>query len=237
MKIALCLSGELRSIHRCLPTIKIKLLDNFDDYDIFYHTWSDDPDIAKLHLLVKTGYLKDLLIEPRITFNERNYNNRKRSEVFIQGFLRQLYCLKKCNDLKRQYEIENNFTYDVVIRMRPDNYIIDTMNLNLDHIDENTVYVPRHDNWHGYCDRLYYGSSEVMDIISNRFDHVDEYFNKGGIIHYETYMKYIVDINDIHVERTDVKSILLRNNGEFNGELVDLGDVIPNNTAKMTIFS
>lgn len=223
MKTAICLSGELRSIRKTFPRIKRDILDQLESYDVFYHTWVDDPDIRDLNVLIQDGNLRDILIEPRITFDEKNYNLRKRSEVFIQGFLRQLYCLKKCNMLKKQYEAEHDFIYDAVIRVRPDIYPI--LDSKLEKIDvgkiQDAVYVPTHDHWHGYNDRLYYSSSPNMDIISSRFDKVDDYFNKGGIIHYETFLKYIVDTNSLKVLDSDLKFVLLRNNGEKNGELVE----------------
>ena len=222
MRVAICLSGELRSIRRCLPAMRINLLDNFDDYDIFYHTWNDDPDLNELSQLVRTGHLKDLMIEPRITLDEKNYHLRKRSEVFIQGFLRQLYCLKQCNDLKKKYELDNAFTYDVVIRLRPD-ILIDSFeyDVNLFTNLSSSVYIPDHDSWHGYNDRFYYSNSPNMDKLSDRLLQVDDYFNMGGLIHYETFFKYIVDVNGLTVKSMPSRSALLRTSGELNGEVAD----------------
>jgi hypothetical protein len=226
MKTAICLSGELRSIKVSWSGIKKSILSGFVDYDLFYHTWSDDPNLNDLSVLIKDGHLKDILIEPRITFDEKQYNTRKREEVNIQGFLRQLYCLKKCNELKSKYEQDNSFIYDVVIRLRPDIKVV--LNSKLEDIIENqltdSVYIPIHDSWHGYNDRFYYSNSENMNILSSRFDEIETYFLKGGIIHYETFFKYIVDMADLQVKESNLKFVLLRTNGELNGELV-----MPNN--------
>lgn len=220
MKVAICLSGELRSIRRCLPVMKSKLLDHFNDYDIFYHTWNDDPDLSELSCLVKTGHLRDLMIAPRINLDEMRYNRRKRAEVNIQGFLRQLYCLQQCNYLKTKYECDNNFEYDVVIRLRPD-LLIDSFDYNPNDFTDlsSSVYIPDHDSWHGYNDRFYYSNSPNMDKLSNRLLLVDEYFNMGGLIHYETFFKYIVDLNGLTVKSIPSRSVLLRTNGDLNGEL------------------
>jgi hypothetical protein len=222
MKTAICLSGELRSIKESWNGIKKYTLSSFDEYDIFYHTWNDDPNLNDLSILVKDGHLKDILIEPRITFDEKNYNTRKRSEVNVQGFLRQLYCLKKCNSLISQFEQDNNFIYDVVVRLRPDIKIV--LDSKLENVKPenltNSVYIPTHDSWFGYNDRFYYSNSANMDILANRFDEIESYFLKGGLIHYETFFKYIVDMTDLKVIDSDLKFVLLRTDGKLDGELV-----------------
>ncbi len=228
MKTAICLSGELRTIAQTWFKIKEAILSTLDSYDIFYHTWADDPNLNDLSVLIKDGHLKDILIEPRITFDEYTYNKRKREEVNVQGFLRQLFCLKRCNFLKTKFENDNSFKYDTVIRLRPDIKVI--LNTQLETIDHNklkdSVFVPTHDSWHGYNDRFYYSNSHNMDILLNRFDLIHDYFLKGGIIHYETFFKYIVDLH-LKVETSKLKFVLLRSNGELNGELVTLKNSHP----------
>lgn len=102
MKTAFCFSGELRSIDKTYSILKERLMSRFSDYDIFYHTWSDDPDLSKLSFIENDPNTKNVLIEDRITLPEREiYHKNKRLEVFVQGMLRQLYCLKTCNNLKK----------------------------------------------------------------------------------------------------------------------------------------
>jgi len=223
MKIAICLSGELRSIKNSWSDIKQNILNTLPNYDIYYHTWSDDPNLNDLSILVKDGHLKDILIEPRITFDEKNYNTRKRPEVNVQGFIRQLFCLKQCNNLKLKYELDHQFKYDIVIRLRPDIKTILNSKLEtiLNSCLSDQVFIPTHDSWFGYNDRFYYSNSENMDILQTRFDKIDEYFKQGGLIHYETFFKYIVDTANLKVQPSDIKFLLLRTNGLLDGELLD----------------
>ena len=51
MKTAICLSGELRSIDKCIDGWKEKILPKLGDYDLFYFAWDDDPDKSKLKYL------------------------------------------------------------------------------------------------------------------------------------------------------------------------------------------
>ena len=108
VKTAICLSGELRSIDKCVDGWKEKILPKLGEYDAFYFAWDDDPDKSKLKYLNQLN-LKDIIIEPRKTFAEKMYSLRKRREVNVQGLLRQTYCLNRCNDIKNKHEKENDF--------------------------------------------------------------------------------------------------------------------------------
>lgn len=220
MKTAICISGELRSIDQCWTIWESTIFSALNDYDIFYYDYIDDPDIHKLNVLIKTNKLKDILLEKRPLLDESAYKTNKRDEVNIQGMLRQLDCLKKCNILKTQYEKQHGFVYDCVIRLRPDIKLLTNDVIDFDGCDMNKLWVCDHDQWHGYNDRFYFSSSQNMDIVSDRIDQLGEYYKLGGVIHYETFMKYIVLINDIEVDYLPIKTCLLRTNGDLNGELV-----------------
>lgn len=224
MKTAICFSGELRSIDKTYPILKDKLMNRFSDYDIFYHTWNDDPDLYKLHYIEKDEHTKNILIENRLTLPEREiFHKNKRSEVFVQGMLRQLYCLKMCNNLKKNYENENNFKYDIVVRARPDLLIVN--NTSLERTVEtwdykNYVYTTDHDDHGGYNDRFYFSNSENMDFLLDRLDLLDYYADLGGIFHYETFFKFCVKYINLDVARSNMQFILLRSNGEMSSDLL-----------------
>lgn len=225
MRTAFCFSGELRSIDKTYSLMKEKLMNRFSDYDIFYHTWNDDPDLCKLSYIENDLHTKNILIEDRVSLPERDiYEKNKRLEVFVQGLLRQLYCLKTCNSLKIQYEKENNFVYDIVVRVRPDILLINNSCLekNIKSWDmKNYVYTTDHDDHHGYNDRFYFSNSENIDFLSNRLDLLDMYMDMGGIFHYETFFKFCIHYKELQIARSNMEFTLLRTNGDFSGELQD----------------
>ena len=114
--------------------------------------------------------------------------------------LRQLYCLQQSNILKSKYEEQNNFKYDCVIRMRPD--ILpepEAIFPELSQLDLNKLHVFKHDAWFGYNDRVYFSNSANMDILQERLSILNNYFNNGGLFHYETFFaatanKYKIDL-------------------------------------------
>lgn len=216
MRTALCFSGELRSIDKCLPLWEKQIFPKIGDFDSFYFGWDDDPEIYKLKYLDKIN-TKDILITKRVTFSEGLYHLRKRKEVNVQGMLRQLYCLQQSNILKSRYEKKNNFEYDCVIRMRPDispeSYAIFP---NLSKLDLNKLHVFKHDAWFGYNDRLYFSNSSNMNVLQERLSVLNNYFYNGGIFHYETFFAAIANKNKISVAQHDFRFKLLRANGSVS---------------------
>ena len=216
MKTALCFSGELRSIDQCIAGWKEKILPNIDSYDSFYFGWEDDPEIDKLHYLSELN-VKSIVLEKRATFKEKMYAIRKRPEVNVQGMLRQLYCLKRSNDLKSNYEGKNRFIYDCVIRMRPDLLIEPSAEFpNLNFLNVNKLHVFKHDKWFGFNDRMYFSNSENMNLLQNRINELDQYFLSGGLFHYETFFAAVAQKYGISTEEHDFRFKLLRANGSVS---------------------
>jgi hypothetical protein len=222
MRTAFCFSGELRSLDKTFPSIDKNIVSKFSNVDFFVYTWADDPDLHKMSIFEKDKRTKHILTEDRITYDEKMYNARKRPEVFIQGMLRQLHCLKRCNDIKKEYENNNNFKYDCVVRIRPDILPINSSSLE-NSVEEwdmkNYMYTSDHDDWFGYNDRLYFSNSSNMDYICSRIEYIDDYFNYGGLMHYETYLKHCIEQLNIKVCRSRLEFVLLRNDGTYASEL------------------
>lgn len=216
MRTALCFSGELRSIDICVKLIKEKIIPKIGQYDSFYFGWVDDPQLNKLSALKEINLVKSLLTQ-RVTIDEKNYASRKRPEVNIQAMLRQIYCLKQANDLKIQYEKDNNFIYDAVIRIRPD-VMIDKNAVfpNLKDLDLNKLHIVKHDKWFGHNDRLYFTNSKNMDILASRINELDSYFEEGNLIHYEMFFAGTAKKHNIETQLHDFVFALLRVDGSIS---------------------
>lgn len=215
MRTAFCFSGELRSVDKNIKLIKTNIINSFENPDVFVHLWDDDPNIYKLKYLTDNINVMDIVIEPRITFDEKSFTDNKRDEVNIQGMLRQLYCLKRCNEQKKKQEEKQKCIYDIVCRIRPDIAIESDTRIEPIQYDLSKIYVPRHDSWYGRNDRLYFGSSPNIDIISDRIDFLDYYYTSGGCIHYETFLLFVAALHNIEFEYLDIRFGLLRDNGDY----------------------
>ena len=220
MRTAICFSGEFRSLDKTFHLLEKNILSKFKDYDIFFFAWEDDANLDKQNILLETGKLNIFCHQSRKELNPDLVN-----EHATQGMFRQLYCLRQCNKLKQEYEKENNFKYDIVVRVRPDLLLLEDTSLpkNIEEFDFSKLWVLNHDDWHGLCDRFYITNSKNMDLIADGYDLLPYYIKMGGNSFYERFLMFLVHYHGIEVETLNsLKTCLLRVNGERVGELIHI---------------
>ena len=142
-KIALCLSGYLRTFEECYPSIlKNIIADN--DVDIFIHTydkignssgWRFPIDLSQdinMEFLENLPNLKVLAIQKwdNIKYQFEKFRDLCPMVTNINVIATIFYKIYHCNELKKQYELENNFKYDLVIRTRGDQVFEKKINLD-----------------------------------------------------------------------------------------------------------
>ncbi len=117
---------------------------------------------------------KKYIIEPQKYFESDKWGSRLMLGIKSDHLCSMFYSIHESNKLKKQYEYENNFIYDWVIRIRFD-MAIPSGPLNLNELDNNHLWVATgcFDNVNGYLDSLGYSSSQIMDIYSDTFNHID----------------------------------------------------------------
>ena len=135
-----------------------------------------------------------MLIEPQKAFIEENLAFREpavsgdqpdnpypnRWYIRPQWFLSMCYSIMESNRLKKEFEAENNFVYDCVIRLRFDMNF--QAHLDLSKADLNRVYAMRHTHegcGYSYHDTFGFSNSKNMDYYSSLFNKVDDYFKVG----------------------------------------------------------
>ncbi len=78
------------------------------------------------------------------------------------------------NELKKEYEKENHFRYDIVIRSRPD--IIFQQKIKPEYLEKTNKIIHFNDPPHFYLNRIYtlfyFSNSNNMDILSSSFDNL-----------------------------------------------------------------
>ena len=127
-RCALCLSGTIGSIsgpsgkgYNSDPRILFKAYEHYkrhiidkNDIDVFIHCWDFDYlfDIKMLYQPIKS------IIEKQITFKIPYYVKGRRSRK--QSHYSRWYSNMRVNQLRREYENENNFKYDFVMTTRFD---------------------------------------------------------------------------------------------------------------------
>jgi|694.fasta_scaffold34567_7 hypothetical protein len=138
----------IESIKESFPNIKDIKIENFD-------SWLDSTD----------PHLKEIFL---------NWKNKGEFSGYGAGSASSIPYMYKTHDsimMKKKYEEENNFKYDIVLKGRPDLLFVNHLDL-INYSKPNTIY---HNNfgprgWH-WPNRIYdiffYSDSPTMDKISN----------------------------------------------------------------------
>ena len=181
MRVALCLSGQARSIDKCWPTF-LKHIVNKTDCDIFM-SFANDSSAGALFETKDLKYTElELIKDPSL---EYLYSVARGDTTYIKhlgvmgkectnlAILRQLYFVNRCNNLKIGYEKKNGFVYDWVIRSRAD-VLLGSDILDLSKLSNENIYTPDTNTHKGLNDFFAYGSSKNMDIYSNRINEIKE---------------------------------------------------------------
>ncbi len=112
IKIAVCYAGQKRSWDKCFSNHLQNLLD--ERCTIFSCT--DQP-------LDNISPARSIIIHDDLSLYQDVYttfSNRKRPETKIFNGLKMYYSIYKSVQLKKEYQLENNMKFDVVIGIRPD---------------------------------------------------------------------------------------------------------------------
>jgi hypothetical protein len=160
-RVAICLSGLIRTGIEAFPSFK-----SFFQHlnaDIFFHTWDTEKD--KVQKIIDLYEPKSYLITPPKIF--------QRFEIFGP----MLYSIMMSNEQKKNYEIENNFRYDLVIKTRFDLVFYPGNRFPEHPIIPRTIFCPNGNagvnpvdfEMHGINDIIFWGDSESMDIATNTF--------------------------------------------------------------------
>lgn len=203
MKVAVCISGAVRYPHLGLRSIQ-KIVPN-EYVKVFIHTWKVNNKDSFLKTVSGLQYKEvDKIIEPNLSLLEEYNYEKLLIENYDQSknkFEKLLNCLKfipstdpedtepridvgpismhysifKANEMKKEYEKENDMVFDWVIRMRTDSdFRYEKLDLNLLNDDLN---IPSGEDWgnHSINDQFAIGSSHVMNLYSNLYNNFQYY--------------------------------------------------------------
>lgn len=187
-RIAVCFSGQPRTWRKCVESWKDNLFGHLE-MDVFCHAWdfNTQPNCVSVGLnttdrIVEEGEIDELfsILKPKKSMVESRKEFvpfTKTQPVLVPSFLSQYYGIMQASRLKKQYEIENDFQYDIVIKMRYDAYfktpVIQEFT-DLSNIDPWSMYC-FHYGWDSSSNRgrvgdiFWYATSETYDIICDYY--------------------------------------------------------------------
>lgn len=201
-KTAICISGQIRCLDMCIEQIRVNLLPHIPQYDIFVHT-ALDGDTHKAYLLDP----KRLLAEKDIEMDEHRWQSY-RGLRNIKGLLLQVWSLKQAYDLVQG-------DYGAVLRLRTDTRPLQPLD-DMD-FDNQSVFIPKADNYFGYNDRFAFGPTHLMAHYMTRFDRLNEFaIANNNMLHAETFLKWALDTRQVPVKRISMKLATARQNGDID---------------------
>lgn len=255
MRVAICMSGQLRTWKKCYKSVQelIKCLNH--DVDIFCHAWNFDS-VPRL-TVSRTGketirvHSQQVIEEVLSVYKPISYciedqeRNKKAIDDVIERAAKlknkapitwsspQFYSLAAAAKLKSAYELENNFKYDVCIRLRYDQYlpedqigdIVDIVN----QVEANTVYTVHNRDTNKYPkvvygDIFWISDSTVYDQIALFYKNIplieSEFFT--GSPPPEYVLTHYIDFLGIQNHRTYLDLKVCRFN-EFVDEELQFG--------------
>jgi len=198
MRVALCISGQMRFLEKGFQKLKDNLILP-NNCDVFIHSWFDDSMIGenyssrwdyKVNQNITTDAInlynpKLYKFEPPIDFNDKvdKYDEERVLGVYpriIKTSHSMFYSIMKCNDLKLKYEQYNNFKYDCVVRARFD-YNLNTK-IDVSKLDLNNIYVNNGCTHEKLCvnDHIAISNSDNIDYYSDVFNNIDNIYNEGS---------------------------------------------------------
>lgn len=174
MKIALCFSGQARSVKAGFEYYKRNLLNNYE-VDVFFHTWN----FPGLNEYI--DLYKPVLYKNEEQFNvdaDLKYTNTPNAQRHPPRFT--YYMLYSANTVGKLME-SHNVEYDWVIKSRTD-YALN-VEIPFETLDNTKLYIPN-------CrmvperdfgnDQFAFGSKKTMLSYFSTFESMDEYYNSGA---------------------------------------------------------
>jgi len=213
MKTAICFSGAIRSFNTCIPSIMKYLIEPVKQYtgedpDIFVHMWNIseiDPNLDVNFKLRKTNSNETDLInilKPKkceiheydaewqtkiisgIDMHKVEFKDPE-SKQYAYNAICMYYKIMKACELKSEYEKENNFKYDVVIRARLDfileDYVVGEW-IKKDLSKSIVLPIDRFNHKKPMLitnDKYFASNSENMDNMCNIYNCINQYSQNG----------------------------------------------------------
>jgi len=180
MRVALCLSGELRRVLEFFPIIRNNILEPYDP-DVFISTWDMPPNIAtsvantvRDPQEISTISTVCKLYNPDGLYVQQYSDEIKQyltglGETRNDNLLSMAFHIMKSIRLSQERASLTNKPYDIVIRHRFDYGVKD---IQFENHDLNAINIPSEHDYGGYQDQFAFGRPHVMEIYADWRLHV-----------------------------------------------------------------
>lgn len=234
MRIALCISGMMRTYQKCFPTVIEHIIqaNPQDSFDTFIATWDvhgrnpvwweiskDNTPVDFNHLQEEFGQklnIKRIMIErfensdfmyqADLQINTK-YANRTGERSNPHNYLPMIYKIDQVQTLALDHQIKNKFNYDVIVRMRSDLFFEAPVHFTKTDIDDRSIFMPERECWGpaNLNDQFAYGNSHIMDVYTNQLAMLDQVYELVNSLHPETQLAGLFQICNLKAVKQDIK--------------------------------
>lgn len=179
MRIAVCISGQLRGWEVAYENQLWFWNTSGAEVDYFLHTWDYSADrtaVSKPYINRKVGKKEFNKICKIYNTKKAIFDSKKQEEFYDNDhWLSLFYSLSQSLMLKREYEIENNFQYDMVIKSRPDVVFNPEITFKWPRLINNAIYTTHGGpmtmefNMYNFNDCVFLANSYTMDLLVNLY--------------------------------------------------------------------
>ena len=185
MKIAVCFYGKISKFNSKLKFLFQNHKRCIDDVDIFCHSWNSSEfgvNIDNILNPIKSIHEPQIdftlpYLKTNVGWEERANNSHKLDYTFQFNQVSSAYSIKQVVTLKKDYEKEKDFLYDMVILTRYD-ISIDPLISSLPDLDSYVYFERYKNNIDGRIkDHIFISNSFNIDQYSELYDKLNSYRN------------------------------------------------------------
>ena len=215
MKVAVCLSGQLRSFKKSRDSLFKNIIEP-TNADLFVYGWDFEKQVQNnvtsrfsedgtLEEFIDSYKPKSIILEDCDEFlSGKSFDFPTKSpETSAERMMCMFYTNMKC------FEQVNNEKYDIVFRCRTEiEYERAITQEELELAYSNLVIPYGLDGRGGYQDSLAFSSPYYMNFYNSVYNHIRYYARNNITIHPEYILKYHISYNNLPVERIDFPMLL-----------------------------
>ena len=184
LKVAVCFSGQPRFWK--IAADNIKNFFNFEGRysttittDYFIHTWDTNTiRYPKTHHWIFENTKQSDTDDIIATYNPKGFEQEEWvQDTFPRAWDSMFYSFARSMMLKRNYEIANNFEYDIVVKARLDTIYDPNLKFPIQIVNPGMCYsstpiskFPSEFHGNNFDDVIFYGDSKTMDLMGELYD-------------------------------------------------------------------
>lgn len=212
MRIAVCISGHMRTYEQTYLSFQQHIFSKFD-CDVFIVTYptlgskfSHMSNIDKNYpnVPININHIKSLYNPKDMAIIEDEEENSYYNPSYKGLQLGMFKAIKTCNDLKNQFG-----NYDLTIRIRPD---INISKFDISKLDLKSINIPDVYKVHegGITDQISIGTSDIMNVYCNYIENINEVSLYQTLNHPEIRLKTYLEKQGLKINYVDCDWNILR---------------------------